>query len=64
MAIALADLPGSDVVLAGLKALRESASGERDQFTVEALLVAVGARRLRAAGLAVPHVTPGRNSPS
>ena len=43
MAIALADLPGSDVVLAGLKALRESASGERDQFTVEALLVAVGA---------------------
>lgn len=56
MAIALADLPGSGVVLAGLDALRELARGERDRFTVEALLVAVGARRLRAAGLAVPHV--------
>lgn len=63
MAIALADLPGSDVVLAGLDALRELGRGERDQLTVEALLVAVGARRLRAAGLAVPCVTPWPEQP-
>ena len=63
MAIALADLPGSDMVLAGLDALRELARGERDRFTVEALLVAVGVRRLRAAGLAVPWVTPWPEQP-
>ena len=44
------DLPGADLVAAGIEALRR---GER---TVEALLVAVGARRLRAAGLEVPRV--------
>lgn len=54
----LADLPGSDVVLAGLDALQELGRGNGISFAVEALLVAVGARRLRAAGLAVPCVTP------
>ena len=44
------DLPGADLVASGIEALRR---GER---TVEALLVAVGARRLRAAGLEVPRV--------
>lgn len=44
------DLPGADLVASGIDALRR---GER---TVEALLVAVGARRLRAAGLEVPRV--------
>ena len=63
MALGLADLPGSDVVLAGLDALRELARGERDRFTVEALLVTVGARRLRAAGLPVPHVAPWPEQP-
>lgn len=44
------DLPGADLVAAGIEALR------RGEVTVEALLVAVGARRLRAAGLEVPRV--------
>ena len=60
-------LPGADIVAAGLDALADLASGERREFTVEALLVAVGARRLRAAGLQVPDA-PGwpetRNWPS
>ena len=51
---ALADLPGADLVLAGLDALDAMARGEQDEFTPEALLVAIGARRLRAAGLVVP----------
>ena len=44
------DLPGADLVASGIDALR------RGEWTVEALLVAVGARRLRAAGLEVPRV--------
>ena len=44
-----ADLPGADLVAAGVKAL------ERGEYTVEALLVAVGAPRLQAAGMAVPR---------
>lgn len=51
---ALTDLPGADLVLAGLDALDALARGEQDEFTPEALLVAIGARRLRAAGLVLP----------
>ena len=46
------DLPGADVVAAGIEDLR------RGEFTVEALLVAVGAPRLRSAGLEIPDA-PG-----
>ena len=46
------DLPGADLISAGVEDLR------RGRFTVEALLVAVGAHRLRAAGLPVP-TAPG-----
>ena len=42
------NLPGADLVSAGVAALR------RRDFTVEALLVAVGAPRLRRAGLDLP----------
>lgn len=52
---ALADLPGADLVFAGLDALHAIAQGEREEFTPEALLVAIGARRLRAAGLVLPE---------
>ena len=45
------DLPGADMVRAGIEDL------ERGDFTIEALLVAVGAPRLRAAGLAVPEAS-------
>ena len=61
---ALAGLPGAELVCAGLaalEALAESSRGTRDaapEFPVEALLVAIGARRLRGAGLHVPDV-PG-----
>lgn len=48
------DLPGADLVAAGMEALIGTASGERREFSIEALLVAVGASRLRAAGLDVP----------
>jgi len=41
-------LPGSELVTAGLKAL------ESGQESVEALLVAIGAPRLRRLGLSVP----------
>ena len=51
---ALADLPGAELVLPGLEALQALARGERAGWSPEALLVAIGARRLRAAGLAVP----------
>ena len=51
---ALTDLPGADLVLAGLDALDALAQGKQDEFTPEALLVAIGARRLRAAGLVLP----------
>lgn len=43
------DVPGSELVEAGLADLK------RGKLTVEALLVAVGAPRLRALGLAVPE---------
>ncbi len=46
------DLPGAELVAAGIEDLR------RGELTVEALLVAVGAPRLRAAGLSVPEA-PG-----
>ena len=55
---AVADLPGAALVLSGLDALRAVARGERETLTPEALLVAIGARRLRAAGLEVPDA-PG-----
>lgn len=42
------DLPGAELVSAGLAAL------ERGEPTVEAVLVAIGAPRLRHAGLEVP----------
>ena len=43
------NLPGADLVVSGIEAL------QRGEMTVEALLVAVGATRLRAAGLQVPE---------
>ena len=51
------DLPGADLVAAGIAALR------RGETTVEALLVAVGAPRLRAAGVHVPSPPPLDHSP-
>ena len=48
----LQNLPGADLVLSGIEAL------QRGEITVEALLVAIGAPRLRAAGLDIPHA-PG-----
>lgn len=44
-------LPGADMVGTGIEDL------ERGEFTIAALLVAVGAPRLRAAGLTVPEVS-------
>ena len=61
---ALAGLPGAELVCAGLaalEALAENSRGTRSaapEFPVEALLVAIGARRLRGAGVLVPDV-PG-----
>ena len=46
-----AELPGADLVAAGVAALR------RREFTAEALLVAVGAPRLRGLGLDIPDVS-------
>jgi hypothetical protein len=46
------DLPGADLVEAGLRDLA------RGRETVEALLVAIGAPRLRQLGLAVPESAP------
>ena len=51
------DVPGAELVRAGIEAL------DRGELTVEALLVAVGRRRLRAAGLTVPEAPPIRPSP-
>ena len=51
---ALAALPGAELVLPGLADLAAMAAGAPGTYTPEALLVAVGAPRLRAAGLAVP----------
>lgn len=45
------ELPGADLIGTGIDDLR------RGQFTIEALLVAVGAPRLRAAGLSVPEAS-------
>ncbi len=47
----LARFPGGDLIERGIRDLGE---GRR---STEALLVAIGAGRLREAGLAVPHVT-------
>jgi hypothetical protein len=47
------ELPGQDLVDAGVAHLRER------RETVEALLVSVGARRLRAVGIDVPEPFPG-----
>jgi len=49
------DLPGAELVAAGVEALTDVACGKRRDFSIEALLVAVGASRLRAAGLDVPQ---------
>ncbi|MYF09902.1 MAG: hypothetical protein F4229_02700 [Gammaproteobacteria bacterium] len=50
------ELPGAELVSVGLDAL------ERGEPTVEALLVAIGASRLRHAGLDVPAL-PGIQEP-
>ena len=61
---ALAGLPGAELVCAGLAALDALAENSREtlsaapEFSIEALLVAIGARRLRRAGVHVPDV-PG-----
>lgn len=47
-----ADLPGADLVASGIEALK------RGDLTVEALLVCVGATRMRLAGLEVPTAPP------
>ncbi len=46
------DLPGADLVLKGIEDLRQGRS------TQEALLVSVGARRIREAGVDVPEGIP------
>lgn len=46
------DLPGADLVSSGVEALK------RGEATVEALLVMVGASRMRAAGLELPECPP------
>lgn len=51
------DLPGADLVWAGIEALR------RGEPTIEALLVMVGTRRMRAAGLDIPPGLPLRRYP-
>ena len=51
------DLPGADVVGSGIEDL------ERGKFTIAALLVAVGAPRLRAAGLTVPETSGWPDEP-
>ena len=45
------ELPGAELVARGIEDL------ERGELSVEALLVAVGAPRLRAAGLSVPEAS-------
>ena len=51
------DLPGADLVAMGIDDLR------RGELTVEALLVAVGASRLRSIGLDIPDVPALPESP-
>ena len=59
---AFAGLPGAELVCAGLAALDALAENSREapaaspELPVEALLVAIGARRLRRAGVPVPDV--------
>lgn len=48
----LASLPGHELVLAGLADLESGVE------SVESLLVSIGARRLREAGIAVPDPLP------
>ena len=48
------DFPGAELVATGMEALQAVARGERRELSIEALLVAVGASRLQAAGLDVP----------
>ncbi|WP_420463338.1 hypothetical protein [Candidatus Palauibacter sp.] len=52
-----ADLPGADLVAAGIEALK------RGEPTVEALLVSVGSSRMRAAGLDIPASPPLAHTP-
>lgn len=63
-------LPGGELVCAGLEALHaladsegrtEDTQADSVQFSIEALLVMVGARRLRRAGCSVPHA---KNAPA
>ena len=62
---AFAGLPGAELVCAGLAALEALAKDSREtpaarpEFPIEALLVAIGARRLRRAGVRVPDVPGG-----
>lgn len=51
------DLPGADLVAKGIDDLR------RGELTVEALLVAVGAPRLRGIGLEIPAIPALSESP-
>ena len=51
------DLPGADLVTAGIAALR------RRDFSIEALLVAVGAPRLRRARLDLPDAADEPEAP-
>lgn len=51
------DLPGADLVASGIEALR------RGEVTIEALLVSVGAPRMRATGLDIPKTPPLEHSP-
>ena len=51
------DLPGAELVAAGISALAEG------RITIEALLVTVGARRLRDGGLDVPDPPALKGTP-
>ena len=51
------DIPGQELVRAGIADLT------RGELTVEALLVAVGAPRLKALGLAIPNLAIAPNHP-
>ena len=57
MTVVPSELPGAELVAAGIDGL------QRGELTVEALLVAVGARRLRGAGLQVPPIPAISGSP-
>lgn len=60
---ALAALPGAELVLPGLADLAAVAAGTAAAYTPLALLVTVGAPRLRAAGLAVPSAPDWPSTP-